>query len=96
MTVDGSRRQAIDRMFRARLSWTLIGAIGLIGLTSGLGVAVRGALFALGLAGFVWLNQPLLAWVLATRRAGDERWQPAAVGMVLRVVGLAIVLAVSW
>jgi hypothetical protein len=94
--VDDARREFVDRMFRARLSWTLLGGLGLLGLTTGLGVGFRGALLGLGIAGFVWLNRPLARWILDARRTGDAGWQPMAVGMVLRVVALIAVVAVSW
>lgn len=94
--MDDTRRESVDRMFRARLSWTLLGGIGLIGLAGDLGVAVRGGLLAIGLGVFLWLNEPLARWILAARRAGDARWQPMAIGMVLRVVALVAVVLVSW
>jgi hypothetical protein len=90
------RRQAVDRMFRARLSWTLVGGMGLIGLTSGLEVGLRGVLLAGAVGAFVWLNRPLLLWMLAARRAGDTRWRPAAIGLALRVVGMVVVLSIAW
>lgn len=83
-------------MFRARLSWTLLGGVGLVGLTSGLGVPVRGGILAVALGVFLWLNQPLAAWVVARRRKGDARWQPAAVGLGLRCVALCAVIWLSW
>ncbi len=83
-------------MFRARVSWTLIGAIGLLGLTSDFGVGARGALLGVAIAGFIWLNRPLLTWIVLARGAQDARWKPMAVGMALRLVGLAAVIAVSW
>ena len=83
-------------MFRARLSWTLLGGIGLLGLTSEMSIGVRGALLGVGVAAFVWLNQPLARWILGARKAGDASWQPMAVGMALRVVALIAVVLVSW
>ncbi|MFO0685264.1 MAG: hypothetical protein U0234_24600 [Sandaracinus sp.] len=94
MTPD--RREAIDRMFRARLSWTLLGGAGLVGLTQDLGVAWRGLFLAAMIAAFGWLNDPLVRWTWRARRDGDPRWQPMAIGIVLRVVALGAVLAVSW
>jgi len=94
--VDEARRQHIERMFRARLSWTVLGGIGLIGLTSDLSVALRGALLGAAIAAFVWLNQPLVAWILATRREGTGEWRPMAIGMALRVVALVLVIGFSW
>lgn len=94
--MDQARRELVDRMFRARLSWTLLGGLGLIGLTSGFPVSIRGALLGVGIAGFVWLNQPLVGWMRRARAAGDETWKPMAVGMALRVVALVLVVAVSW
>ncbi len=94
--VHDERRRFVDRMFRARLSWTLIGAVGLLGLTADLEVGLRGALLAFGIAAFAWLNDPLLRWVLAARRTADPAWKPMAIGLVLRVLGLIAVIAVSW
>lgn len=94
--VDEARRQAVDRMFRARLSWTLLGGVGLLGLTAGLNIGIRGALLGMAIATFIWLNQPLAMWMLGARSAGDPRWKPMAIGMVLRVVALATVIAFSW
>jgi hypothetical protein len=93
---DSERRAAIDRMFRARLSWTLLGGVGLIGLTSGLDVGWRGALLAVAIAAFIWLNHPLVAWVLASRAGGRPGWEPMAIGFALRVVALVAVIAVAW
>lgn len=90
------RRQTIERMFRARLSWTVLAGVGLVGLTRELNFGVRGALFAVAIGAFVWLNQPLGAWILRARAGGDTRWQPAALGMVLRVVALISVIAFAW
>lgn len=83
-------------MFRARLSWTVVGAVGLIGLTTGVGVALRGGLLALGLGAFVWLNEPIARWILAARRAGDSTWLPVALGTGLRVIALVTVVVASW
>lgn len=94
--MDEAKRQAVDRMFRARVSWTLIGGVGLIGLTNGLGVGIRGALFGIALGMFAWLNRPLVIWMLAARRASDPRWQPMALGFVLRIVALVTVLVFAW
>jgi hypothetical protein len=94
--MDDARRQFVDRMFRARLSWTLLGGLGLLGLTADLNVALRGALLAAGLGAFIWLNRPLALWILTARRAGNADWQPMAMGMALRVVALVAVVAVSW
>ena len=94
--MDDARRQFVDRMFRARLSWTLLGGLGLLGLTADFGVGLRGALLAVGLAGFIWLNRPLALWILDARRTGNGDWQPMAIGMALRVIALVAVVAVSW
>lgn len=83
-------------MFRARLSWTLVGGIGLLALTSGLGTGVRGLLFGVGVAVFVWLNEPLVRWTFQARRAGHPGWQPMAIGFALRVIGLIAVIVVAW
>lgn len=91
-----SRRQFVDRMFRARVSWTLVGGIGLIGLTNELSSGFRGALLGIGVAVFVWLNHPLLRWVMTARRVGDPSWKPMALGLVLRVFGLLAVIVISW
>ena len=48
------------------------------------------------IAGFVWLNQPLVAWIRRARADGDARWQPMAIGMALRLVALALVVALAW
>jgi hypothetical protein len=94
--VTQERRELVDRTFRARLSWTLLGGLGLLGLTRDLSVGIRGALLAVGIAGFVWLNQPLVAWIRRARADGDARWQPMAIGMALRLVALALVVALAW
>ncbi len=94
MTPD--RRENIDRMFRARLSWTLLGGAGLVGLTQDLSVGWRGLFLGVIVAGLGWLNEPLVRWTWTARRAGDPRWQPMAIGIVLRVVALGAVIAVSW
>jgi len=94
--VTEARRELVDRMFRARLSWTLLGGLGLIGFTRDLGVGVRGALLGLGVAAFVWLNRPLWAWIREARSSGDASWQPMAIGMLLRAVALVLVIAVAW
>lgn len=83
-------------MFRARLSWTLLGGLGLIGFTRDLGVGLRGALLGVGVAVFVWLNRPLWVWIRAARLAGDASWHPMAIGMFLRVVALVLVVVVAW
>ena len=86
----------VNAMFRSRLSWTLLGGVGLLGLTRDLGTGLRGALLALAIAGFVWLNQPQLAWLTTLRAAGDDRWRPVAAGLALRCVALMILVAFSW
>ncbi len=94
--VTEARRELVDRMFRARLSWTLLGGLGLIGFTRDLGVGLRGALIGIGIAAFVWLNRPLLIWIRTARSTGDVSWQPMAIGMLLRVVALVLVVVVAW
>jgi hypothetical protein len=83
-------------MFRARLSWTLLGGVGLVGLTNEMTVAIRGSLLGVAIAAFLWLNQPLVAWIRRSRALADPRWKPAAIGLALRVVALAVVVAISW
>ena len=80
-------------MFRARLSWTVIGAVGMLGLYREGPLALRLTLLFVALAAFAWLNQMQLLWALSLRRDRDPRWQPMAIGLALR--GLALVLALA-
>jgi len=90
------RRRHVDAMFRARVSWIVVGGVGLLGLLRDSPFAVRGALMFVALATFGWLNRLPLDWIRELRRDGDTRWQPMAVGLALRCAGLMVALAVGW